>query len=546
MPDGRPPWGAAAGESASGRVLLRKGPSVMGGAARELELKVELTARGMHSVESDHRLAQLAAGPPQTRTLRSVYFDTPDQRLRAHGLSLRVRRVGRRWVQTVKADTEVQSGLSNPIEVEGDVHGFKPELGCIRDRAVRKQIKKALDGSALVPVFETVVHRTTRRLRAGENGELELALEEGVVRSPTRSSEIREAELELKSGPADALLTVAEALFGDEHIRLADHSKAERGYALVLGRPAEALKPLFASVPDLEEAHSCADAMRTILKVVAAQVLHNWQVVAETDDPEGVHQLRIGLRRLRSALGVFRPVAGSHHLRELEATARDMAQVVGELRDADVLIEEVVAPVMARGSGEPGFARLREVLASERTGKRDEVKASLLSPRWSCFQLKLALLPKVPDWSAAGSHERALARPVRKHARKALERSWRKVARRAERLEDLTMEERHRMRKSLKSLRYAVEFFQSLYPAKKSRRFLTELKWLQEVFGYLNDVAMAKKVMELSPACAGDAELQRAMGYVLGWHSARVDEAWTTARERWRRLESAPRFWARQ
>ncbi|HZA02078.1 MAG TPA: CHAD domain-containing protein, partial [Hyphomicrobiaceae bacterium] len=474
---------------------------------------------------------------------RSVYFDTPDHRLRAKGLSLRVRRVGRRWVQTLKAGTEVQSGLSNPIEVEGEVHGTKPELEAVHDGAVRRQIKKALDGSALVPVFETVVHRTTRRLRAGKNGEIELALDEGVVRSPAGSREIREAELELKSGPADSLLTVAEALFGDEHIRLAEKSKAERGYDLALGRPTEALKPLFASEPDLDKTQSCAAALRAILKVVADQVLHNCQVVAETDEPEGAHQLRIGLRRLRSALRVFRPVADSHHLRELDEKARDLGRVVGELRDADVLLDEVVAPAMASGYGEPGFARLREALASERSGKRDHVKASLLSPRWSCFQLKLALLPKVGDWSAAASDDGALlALPVRKHARKALGRSWREVAQWAERIEELTIEERHQMRKSLKSLRYAVEFFQSIFPAMESRRFLKELKWLQEIFGYLNDVAMAKKAMELSAKDAG-AELQRAMGYVLGWHAARADEAWTSARVRWRRLESAPRFW---
>jgi inorganic triphosphatase YgiF len=518
----------------------------MNGAGRELELKVELTARGMHSIESDRRLAQLAVGPAQTRTLRSVYFDTPDQRLRAKGLSLRVRRVGRRWVQTVKADTEVQSGLSNPIEVEGEVHGTKPELRSVSDRTMRKQIKKALDGSALVPVFETVVRRTTRRLRVGANGEIELALDEGVVRSPAGSSDIREAELELKSGPVGSLLTVAEALFADEPVRLAEKSKADRGYELALGRPAEARKPFFATQPDLEKTHSCADALFAILSTVANQILHNWHVVLETDDPEGAHQLRVGLRRLRSALRVFRPIADSHRLRELDAKARELGRVVGELRDADVLIDEVVAPVVASNHGELDFARLREVLASERNAKRERVRAALLSPSWSGFQLKLALLSKVSVWSDTRDQGAALERPVRKHARKALERSWRKVARWAKQIDALTIEERHQMRKSLKVLRYAAEFFHPIYPPKKARRFLKELKYLQAIFGYLNDVAMAKKLMDLSPDHSAEADLQRAVGYVLGWHTARAHESWALAKTRWRRLESASRFWARQ
>jgi triphosphatase len=514
---------------------------------RELELKIELTARAMDRIASDRRLARFALGVEQTRTLHSTYFDTPDQRLRAKGFSLRVRRVGRRWIQTVKADTDVRSGLSNPVELEGEVHGTEPELGSVRDRAMRKKIKRALDGSALVPVFETVVRRTTRRLRVGENGEIELALDEGVVRSPEASSEIREAELELKSGPIDSLLTVAEALFADEPVRLAEKSKAERGYALALGRAAEALKPLWATQPHLEKDQSCADALRAILGAVAEQVLHNWQVVADTDDPEGAHQLRIGLRRLRSACRVFRPVAESRRLCELDAKARELGRVVGELRDADVLIDEIVAPVMmTSGHAEAGFARLREALESERTAKRAQVKAALLSSTWSCFQLRLALLSRVADWSTARDREAALARPVRKHARKALNRLWRKIARNAGRLETLTIEERHQMRKSLKTLRYAVEFFCPIYPAKAGQHFVRELKGLQELFGYLNDVATAEKLTELPPMYAADADLQRAIGYLLGWHAARANEAWAAARARWRALDSAPRFWAGQ
>jgi inorganic triphosphatase YgiF len=516
----------------------------MVGADRELELKVEFADRDMRGIEADRRLSQFAVGKPETCTLRSIYFDTPDQRLRSKGLSLRLRRVGRRWVQTVKADTGVKAGLSNPIEVEGEVHGTEPELRSVRHRTMRKQIKKALDGSTLVPVFETVVHRTTRHLRAGENVEIELALDEGVVQSPAGSRDIREAELELKSGPVDSLLTVAETLFADKPIRLAEKSKADRGYELVLGRPAQALKPLTAAYPKLDPTESCADAFQAILSSVAEQILHNWQVVAETDDPEGAHQLRIGLRRLRSLLKAFRPVADSDHLRDLDAKARELGRIVGEVRDADVLTNEVVDPLMASNSVDPGLVKLREVLASERTRRRAEVKGALLSPGWSRFQIRLALLSKGGVLSDVRDRKGALGRPVRKHARKALHRSWRKVARWAERLDELTLEERHQMRKALKELRYSVEFFLPNYAAKAGRRFAKKLKGLQEVFGYLNDVAMAKKLRALFPEHAADCDLQRAIGYVLGWHEARAKDAWTEARARWQRLESAPRIWA--
>jgi CHAD domain-containing protein len=109
----------------------------------------------------------------------------------------------------------------------------------------------------------------------------------------------------------------------------------------------------------------------------------------------------------------------------------------------------------------------------------------------------------------------------------------------------LTVEQRHAMRKALKTLRYTAEFFASLYPEPATRQFIKEIRNLQEVFGYLNDVVAAERLNVICHEGCGDSrEAQRAAGYVLGWHNAQAVHAWKDAHKGWQKLDALPRFWA--
>src|SRR5581483_10164677 len=225
--------------------------------------------------------------------------------------------------------------------------------------------------------------------------------------------------------------------------------------------------------------------------------------------------------------------------REFEGHARTLARNVGELRDADVLIEDIFAPVAALMQEGEGAARVRAALLGHRAGARERVRSALGGEQWSVLQLHFALWPRMLD--EAGD----LDAPVTKLARSALKKRWRKVAESGRRLEELTVEERHAMRKALKTLRYTAEFFASLYPPRKTRPFIKQIRNLQEVFGYLNDVAAAKRLDAIChDACAESREAQRAAGFVLGWHSAQAARAWKSAHKGWKKLEGLHRFWA--
>jgi inorganic triphosphatase YgiF len=502
---------------------------------RELELKLELSKSDLTRLEGDLPVAELGIGPPATKKLRSIYFDTPKHDLHAAGITLRVRCQNGGWLQ--KADQHVADGMSNPIEIETPVAGDAPEIARIADKKIKRAVQKAVKGAPLHPVFETIVQRTTRKIKA-QGSEIELAVDDGEVRAGDARAELREAELELKAGSAEALLLAAEKLLGGHELKLSRRSKAERGYRLALGKKGANAEPEKAKPARISRKATCAEALTAVLDSATRQIVVNRQAVLETDDPEAAHQLRIGLRRLRSALWALRPLVDGGSLRAFEHCARDMGRCVGTLRDADVLIAGIHAPMEAAASDKAGFDALREALLGNRETRRDEVREALRGPAWTKLQLYLTLWPRTLEDNGE------LERPIAKHARKVLQKAWKKPKRLGRDLDRLDGEHRHEMRKALKKLRYQAEFFAPLFEQRESARFVKQLKTVQHVFGYINDVRMASKLSEIQKERQAGEDAARAAGYTAGRHEAEAKHVWCRAGKTWKDLKRSPRFWA--
>jgi inorganic triphosphatase YgiF len=507
-------------------------------ARREFELKLQLTKSDLDRIRRNSLLKPAKGAEPSCKTLRSIYFDTPDHRLHAEGLSLRVRDLGsHNWVQTVKAETALASGLSTPIEVEDKVDGAQPDLDRIANKDVRRQVRKAVSGSLLLPAFETVIERTTHRLRR-HSSVMELALDEGEARAGEEKAEIREAELELISGEPSDLLETAQALFSKNRVHPSELTKAERGYRLSRETLETGLEPLYARMPDVHPGQTVGQAFAEILRVAGEQIIGNRRVVLATDEPEGAHQLRVGLTRLRSALRMLRPLASPSLLKEFEADAREVARIAGELRDADVLIGDIYAPIAGEARDTPGFDTLYNALQAHRLAKRDGARSGLRSEHWSRLLLSLTLWPSVLE--AGGEFQE----PIEKLGRKAIQARWKNSAKYGRRLDELNLEQRHAMRRSLKKLRYTIEFFVPLYSGQDTEQFIKRLKKLQDVFGYINDVRMAGELRAICTGrCADDPNAYFAAGNVLGRHEAAVPGVWQNAGGEWRRLEKSVHFW---
>ena len=503
---------------------------------REFELKLDLTGKDLDRLVRNPKLRS-TAGASQ-KTLKSIYYDTPDYRLHTKGISLRVRDDGQRYVQTVKLNGKLLNGLSNPVEIEDVLDDAKPDPARIHNRRVRRKVEKAIGGSALTQAFETVVTRTTRRLRTG-GSVVELALDKGSTLAMNRKTEICEAELELiKGNPKDLLLT-AQSLFAKSGVRLSPASKAERGYRLLLKkRPARRAKPVHARAPDIGKDQTCGEAFAQILNAAREQIVENRTVVLDTDDPEGAHQLRVGLTRLRSAHRALKALVDTPQMRQLETDAQTISRAVGRLRDADVLIGEIVAPLAGGEPRRPGFDTLFKALQAHREAMQKEAREALAGEAWSRLLLSMTLGPSILE------SEPSLQYPVKAYASVALQKRWKNAAKLGRSIGGLEGERLHKMRKSLKKLRYTVEFLAPLYSKAKVKCFVKQLKKLQNIFGYVNDVRMAGQIRDICMAhCPNDPEALIAAGEVLGHHEAMSAELWKTAPSAWRRLKATGLYW---
>ena len=516
-------------------------------AKTEIELKLMLSKEALDRFRRRSALKNLTIDKPQTRKLKSVYFDTPDLRLYKADMSLRIRRSGKKRILTVKSGKKLNNGLSKRREYEREVKKSSPNLKQIKDKALKRQLVKVIDDQPLKPVFETIIWRTVRNIKMPKTGVVELALDHGQIRAGDKTSTIQEVELEQKSGGAMALHDAAETLFADDLIEISDLSKSERGYGLVTGKTRSTrgqTQPVKGRKPVLHASMTNAEALSELGQAASEQVLINWRAILDTSDPEGPHQMRVGLRRLRTALKVFKSAVKSSHLLKLRQDARDLGRIVGTLRDADVLLSDIYMPAAKELFGNRNSCDLLDVLKLNIESKRIVVREQIENPQWTALKLNCILfenaMVRPKDKKSRSSNDGE----VMELGRKSLDKCWRRTKLWGQQIDTLSVAERHEMRKELKSLRYATEFFQSLYPIDTTQPFLKQLKLLQDIFGYLNDVALADGLSSIvKESHPNRKDLLKDSDLLRDWHKSQADEAWKGAKNRWGELISAPKFW---
>lgn len=476
---------------------------------REIELKLELPADGAEALAD----AKLLGRKTKESDLHAVYFDTPDHALQAAGLSLRIRSDYGTRLQTIKAD-HGSAGLFDRDEWELAVDGDRPVPD---DRSpLAKVLKDRFE--TLLPQFEVPVQRNVYR-----KGGIEIALDRGAVVAGERRAEIREIELELKEGRPEALFALARKIDRKVPVRIGVLAKAERGYRL-LGEQAVSVH---ADKVALDAGAALADAFAVIAHNCLRQYRLNEDILLDRPNPEAVHQARVALRRLRSAMTLFKDVLGPER-RLLSDRLRDLARVLGDARDLDVLAERV----------EPGplFDRLSKA--------RDKAYAAMTRElgRKATHRLPLDLAEwvAVGAWRSDPETARLRETPLPVFAARALDRARDKLRKHGKHLADLSPEDRHQVRKDAKKLRYAVEFLATLFPEEKKRRkaFVKALKRLQEALGIINDAVAAHErlaALKLDTTPEGEAFLARGEE----GQDALLEEAATARHEL---LEVAP-FW---
>ncbi|MBY0431347.1 MAG: inorganic triphosphatase, partial [Rhodospirillales bacterium] len=314
-------------------------PQEMRMPAREIELKLEVDATGFERLK-DHPRLRDGAGTPETRPLRTVYHDTADAALWQAGLIARMRDLGDRRLLGIKSRSRA-GGLMDRREHEEEIAGETIDIKHLRHTPLRDLLDAAAIDGPLQPLFATEIHRTAWYLPVPQ-GRIEIALDQGEIVCGDRREAIREVELELQGGSAAELFHLALALQADiPRLRILTRSKSDRGYALVHAAEPAGRK---AEPTDLTPDMTVEAAVEAIARSCLGHFLANEPILRVSRHPEAVHQMRVALRRLRTAFALFKPLL---HTAEGEALRTEMRWLLGDLgaaRDMDVFLAEVIDP----------------------------------------------------------------------------------------------------------------------------------------------------------------------------------------------------------
>ncbi len=481
---------------------------------QEIELKFQVPAAARAAVDA----AVAGTAKPPRQRLRAAYFDTADRALARAGMALRIRHEGRRMVQTLKGlgDDGITRAEHN-VELVGmkDAHADPALHACV---PVGERLLGLLEASGpLQETFRTDIRRRTRALR-NRFGVVELAFDEGLIVAGERRLPVRELEIELVRGSPLAVLAAARVWVTRHGLWLDMRSKAQRGD--MLARDEAQAPPRKATPVTLKRGMTLRDALRPVLLSCLDQVTHNASQVASGEHgDEHVHQLRVGLRRLRSAWRLFEsdeldPALSRH--------ARAVFRALGAPRDRSVLAQtlsdELTAAMTASGHSVP-LPRLR--------GASDEARAVEVVRGLELQALMLSLFEwtQGAEGGAKGTADsatatqiiaaRALDADAARHLRRQLQRLHRQVVRDLRRFARLDDPARHRIRKRGKRLRYGLEFAHALLGRKKTQACIDGLKDVLDALGHYMDLGIAIEACRDLPPHAADS------AFALGWLSAR-------------------------
>ena len=510
---------------------------------REIELKLSVRPDRLERVMRSPELKPEGARRAIARALKNIYYDTPHLSLHERGLVLRVREARRRFVQTVKSGGN-GSGLMRRVEWERSVPGPTPDVEQIEDPALREEIGDA--AHELAPVFTSEIRRITRTVQRGNAARVEVAIDRGRLLTPRGSAPICEIELELKDGNTDALYDLALALNKVTPLRLETASKSDRGYELLT---ADAIGWSKAMPLSLDRDKTGAEAFEVILRHNLAHLMRNERAAQEGSDPEGVHQVRVALRRLRSVLILFRPMLPQETSERLGGELRWLAGEMGPARDLDVFLGDLLRPVQEALPDDAGLALLETRARAERGTAYERVRAAFATGRYTALLLEIGRLAESRIWQESLDEEatQLLARPAPMLAAELLQQRYRGARKRGRGFAKLSTPDRHRVRIGVKKLRYAADCFRSLYDTEIVLPYMKRLSRLQDALGHLSDVETAERLLESlahDGSAAEAAALGRASGLVIGWHGRGAKALEPRLRKTWKAFKAAAPFWS--
>lgn len=584
---------------------MARGPATGSPAAMhriELGLKFAIEPVGLKSLRQHPTLKNLRLAKPVTRPLKTVYFDTPDHHLHDQGIIVKVSSAGRRHLQSVKCAGAGPAGSALMVRdaFEDAIADDRPDLRLLTGTPLGALSADPDLAAGLGPIFLSDIRRSSYRL--GEPGwAVELVLDEGVIAdatNPERHLPVTEIELRMLEGTPDRLYLVALSFLDRVRLKPMLPPKSARGFALIAAGAGDGdgtVEPAIekAATVALAGDMTAAEGFRCIARACLGQLAAN-EAAVRAGRPEGLHQMRVAVRRLKSALSTFRdifPAARDTTIADPLAAGCDpvlltpadiktalgwLMDILGPARDADVFVDETLAGAEKLLGAEP-LADLRAAVEDDRRAAWAAVARGLDDPRFARLPLVLGAWIEAGHWLAeAGvpampfggivAHQQADtdtgaaeapegdgqpvdtvsqpgAQPLGDFAVAVLDKRLKKVRHKGRGLGHLEPDARHEVRIQVKKLRYACEFFESLADKRKqATTFAKKLKALQDGLGALNDIAVARDRLDDLATRPG---LGFPAGMIAGAHAATAADELADAVAAWKSFhKTAEPFWS--
>jgi CHAD domain-containing protein len=368
---------------------------------------------------------------------------------------------------------------------------------------------------------------------------MDLAIDVGQIRAVRRggrpvSEDIREARLRLSSGSPERMMEVALELIESHDLILWHQPPVDRGYALL--KPSLRPKASKAKALQLDEGMTVGEAF---LASVEGALLHLFanEVPTQEGQPEGIHQSRVAIRRLRAVLRAFKNALPYGGRKAFNYEFRWFQKRMAPARDWHVFLDETIPQMILDGVDEALLEKLVRIARDERRWASLEAARSMSSRRFTRLLLQFERwLPLLQMPRPAGEFEEELL----PFARGVLEKTHRDLLIDTRPLSRMSAADLHALRIRGKKARYAGEFFHSLFPPDRSRRQLAELAGLQDLLGEINDASVARLLLTTLKPERLSAETIEA---VRDWSGQRVHSRARNAQSRWRRVQKAEPFW---
>jgi len=483
---------------------------------QEIELKLALPTDDPITLAK--RLAHtsvLARRKPTQLRFNNVYYDTPEEVLRQSRVALRIRRIdsdtNRQWVQTLKTGGSIDSALSQRGEWEVPVPSDALVLDALKATPWSKIDPDGTVFGALAPTFSTVFERTSWLVRRRDASVIAVTLDLGHITAGEKSTPICELEFELRAGHPAALFDLAQQIARTIAVLPVNMSKAERGYALTKN----ALnKPLRAQSPKLTKNLSLPEAAGHVLREMFSQFINNLNTLRTTDDPEVVHQARVGWRRFKSALRLFKPALAASVMPSW-AALESLLKSLGELRDLDVACYETLPPladtyIAGDAQRADAWQVMTQGLLQAVNLHRKSVRDALQDPSVGSALLSttqwLEQLTAPNGQTNVGSDLKVSNQNW----------GWRRIIRLHRQLkiackDSNNPDSQHRVRILAKRMRYGIESVQSWLPKQRAKRWYLQATDLQLSLGAARDLLQAAALVEKLDVDRGLAEFLRGL-----------------------------------